>query len=458
MSFGTQGVLATARTALIDPTSDRVAPDAPAAKPAPSPAPLDTVARGNAATNSNAYHEAIAKFNGSEKSVADMSLADKVSTTVHAGIASAARDAAGALKTALSDPKTDAVLAGGAAAVVGAQFVPGLDVAVDAGLGTVAVATYAAAAPEHRDNIAHAFGKLKDYAAEVGSAKTQADLDKASQDFADFVKLGGSEAIAAAGTLTAGAAGAGKVAGAVEAAGGIDGIAAAGSKFAGDVVAKGDELAQRLVQGMGGGPDLAVAGGGRLEMRAMPQAIRPSGSAGTRTIGDATPAEGSAAGAKAATTLVEAKSPETLTELQPNAIYEFEGGFTYHTDAQGRVKQVEATLTPDVKPGVRSGTLQRSAGGVNRLSTDEGGHLVATRFNGPAHEVNHIAQDVKLNRGDFKKLENKWAKDLEAGKTVNVKIDLTYPKDSQRPSMLTVSHTVDGVDQKAIDFVNEAPK
>jgi hypothetical protein len=462
MSFGTQGVIAPAGTALL---RDRNPADAPAkagTPAAPAPAPVDTVARGKAATTDpNAYHQAIAKINGGSgaatharaASVADMSLTDKISTTVRAGIAGAAKDASGSLKTALSDPKTDAVLAGGAGAVVAAQFVPGLDVAVDATLGTVGVATYAAAAPEHRDNITHAFDKLKDYASEVGSAKTQADLDKASKDFADFIKLGGSEAIDAAGTLAGGVAGAGKVVDGLEAAGGIDAIGAGASKSAGDFLAKGDELTERLVQGLGGGPDLAIAGGGRLEMRTAPEAIRPSGSSGTRASGGPSP-EGSAGGAKA-TTILEGKNPDTLTGLHPNATYEFQGGFTYVTDAQGRVKQVEATLTPGAKPGVRSGTLQRKAGGVDRLSTDEGGHLIATRFNGPSHEVNHIAQDIQLNRGDFKKLENKWANDLEAGKTVNVKIELSYPKDSQRPSTLRVRHDVDGFEQRPLKFANE---
>jgi hypothetical protein len=57
-----------------------------------------------------------------------------------------------------------------------------------------------------------------------------------------------------------------------------------------------------------------------------------------------------------------------------------------------------------------------------------------------------------------KQLENKWAKDLDAGKTVNVKIDLTYPKGSQRPSTLIVKHTVDGVEQRSQEFANEAPR
>ncbi len=87
---------------------------------------------------------------------------------------------------------------------------------------------------------------------------------------------------------------------------------------------------------------------------------------------------------------------------------------------------IHATL--QAQHGQRSLPLQQAAGALQRLGTDEGGHLIAVRLNGPAHEVNHIAQDTKLNRGKWKQLENRWAKELDQGKTVDVKMMLSYPK------------------------------
>jgi len=134
-------------------------------------------------------------------------------------------------------------------------------------------------------------------------------------------------------------------------------------------------------------------------------------------------------------------------------VYEFSGAYRYVTDEQGRVSEIHATLRN--QPGESSQTLQSAAGGLSRLQTDEGGHLVAVRFNGPAHEVNHIAQDIKLNRGKWRTLENQWAKELDQGKQVDVKINLTYPKDSQRPSEIRVQSQVDGSKPVPSVFKNE---
>lgn len=475
MAFGIPGLTAPAQTAATNRIGE-LEPRNPKLGDTKSPvgAPPDLFTRGDATTDSNAYHVAIAKFSAGSStargaapahSVADMSLLEKVSTTARAGMGIAAKDVGGAVKTALSDPKTQAMVVGGTAIVAGAQFVPGLDVAVDGTLGVAGVATYLSVAPQHRDNMVEAVSKLKTYTSEVGGAKTQADLDKASHDFADFVKLGGEESLDALGTIAGGAAATVKVAGGVTKLGRLDGVRAAATNASDAVtaaghaaVAAGDTVAQHLVSGIGGSRELAAAGPTVTEMRALPDAIRPSGSAGVRNKNGAGPAR-AASDLTAARDgeVLEGTNPNTLTGLHPNAAYEFKGGFTYHTDEQGRVRQVEATLGPDVQGGDRSKTLQKTAGGIDRLTTDEGGHLIATRFNGPAHEANHVAQDIKLNRGQFKTLENRWAKELDAGRTINVKIDLTYPAGSQRPSSLLVSTTADGIKQQPRLFVNEAP-
>lgn len=118
-------------------------------------------------------------------------------------------------------------------------------------------------------------------------------------------------------------------------------------------------------------------------------------------------------------------------------------GYTYQLDATDRTREVTGTLTlnPDQ---ARSKAAQASAGGSDRLSTDDGGHYVARRFNGPTDAFNHFAQDASFNRGDYKALENQWAKDIRAGERVNVKIVPEYSGPSKRPSAIYVAYTVNG--------------
>lgn len=92
----------------------------------------------------------------------------------------------------------------------------------------------------------------------------------------------------------------------------------------------------------------------------------------------------------------------------------------------------------------RSKTAQAGAGGSDRLPTDDGGHYVARRFNGPTDAFNHFAQDASFNRGNYKALENQWAKDIRAGDRVYVKIVPEYGGGSKRPSAIIVSYSVNG--------------
>jgi hypothetical protein len=118
-------------------------------------------------------------------------------------------------------------------------------------------------------------------------------------------------------------------------------------------------------------------------------------------------------------------------------------GYTYQLDAADRTRQVTGTLTlnPDQ---ARSRTAQAQAGGADRLPTDQGGHYIARRFNGPTDAFNHFAQDADFNRGDYLTLERGWAKDMRAGKKVYVKIKPEYSGGSQRPDNIVVRYTVDG--------------
>ncbi|MGI4939935.1 MAG: DNA/RNA non-specific endonuclease [Janthinobacterium lividum] len=118
-------------------------------------------------------------------------------------------------------------------------------------------------------------------------------------------------------------------------------------------------------------------------------------------------------------------------------------GYTYQIDGEGRTTQVSGTLTlnPD-QP--RSRSAQAAAGGTDRLPTDDGGHYVAARFDGPTDSFNHFAQDANFNRGGYRMLESQWAKDVKHGNPVWVQIVPGYVGSSQRPSTINVVYSVNG--------------
>lgn len=147
-----------------------------------------------------------------------------------------------------------------------------------------------------------------------------------------------------------------------------------------------------------------------------------------------------------------------------------EGDYTYATDKQGRIKRCygELELHPDNE---RNNYAQLKAGGEDRRNgeingKDDGGHLIGRRFGGSSEIDNIIAQDSKLNRGEYKKMEDHWEDYLserdENGEQkyhVNVDIrckygdvnDKTGKRDSQRPSEIYVYSKVTDNDGNVIE-------
>ena len=84
-------------------------------------------------------------------------------------------------------------------------------------------------------------------------------------------------------------------------------------------------------------------------------------------------------------------------------------GYGYRTDEQGRVVQAygELRLTDDPQ---RDGKAQREAGGNPPQPGDDGGHYIGTRFDGSPGAENLFAQNQVVNRSDYKRLENSWAR------------------------------------------------
>lgn len=138
--------------------------------------------------------------------------------------------------------------------------------------------------------------------------------------------------------------------------------------------------------------------------------------------------------------------------LKPNADYHV-NGYKFSTDAKGRVVSVEGQLT--LAKAERNGYQQAVAGRADRLPDDQGGHLIASIFNGPGEAVNLKAMNGSFNMTEFRNLERTLEDALKAGKTVDVKIDVIHSGDSLRPDKFEVSYVIDGRPKQAI-FENKA--
>ena len=130
--------------------------------------------------------------------------------------------------------------------------------------------------------------------------------------------------------------------------------------------------------------------------------------------------------------------------LNPNTRHEVNNGIhkhIYHTDGQGRVDKVEGQLSLGKMPRNRS--QQVSVGKSVNATGDEGGHLIASILGGAGDRINMVPQAQRLNRSDWKKMENELARELKAGKSVSVKIDIDYPLgNSVRPNRFLVTATL----------------
>jgi hypothetical protein len=129
-------------------------------------------------------------------------------------------------------------------------------------------------------------------------------------------------------------------------------------------------------------------------------------------------------------------------------------GYTYTLDAEGRTTHIEGDLISNSAQG-RSRVAQLAAGGKDRLTTDEGGHFIGRRFDGPLENFNHFAQDANFNRGAYKAVENEWQRALDRGSSVKVDITASYRGDSLRPQSIDVTYTIDGVPHET-SFLNRS--
>jgi len=140
-----------------------------------------------------------------------------------------------------------------------------------------------------------------------------------------------------------------------------------------------------------------------------------------------------------------------LNKPEPNTIYKVDGNKTYQTDSLGRVERVESNLA--LTKNDRN-TYQQCVAGKCGIDGDEGGHLIASIFNGPGERLNLLPMNGNLNKGAWKTMENQWASALKDGKSVGVKIEPVYTGGSVRPEKFTVTYQIGSERPVRETFVN----
>ena len=132
----------------------------------------------------------------------------------------------------------------------------------------------------------------------------------------------------------------------------------------------------------------------------------------------------------------------TDSHLNPNDSYELNNSI-YTTDDKGRITNCESDpqRTPE---NPRDNDAQRDAGGEDRRTGDQGGHLVGRDLGGDSGEGNLVAMDSRINQSDYKRMENEIKEALDQGKSVHMKAELSYSDDSRRPDKIKVTLTIDG--------------
>ncbi|WP_281649117.1 DNA/RNA non-specific endonuclease [Parendozoicomonas sp. Alg238-R29] len=96
------------------------------------------------------------------------------------------------------------------------------------------------------------------------------------------------------------------------------------------------------------------------------------------------------------------------------------GPYLYETDKAGRVNRVSGEL--DLSTRDRNTYQQTKSGkedGIkDGLTDDDGGHLIASIFDGAGEQINYAPMNSNLNRGAWKKMENRWAEALSSVPTL----------------------------------------
>lgn len=103
------------------------------------------------------------------------------------------------------------------------------------------------------------------------------------------------------------------------------------------------------------------------------------------------------------------------------------------------MEKVEADLSGIVRDRNK---YQQCQTGKCGLDADEDGHLIASIMDGPGERINMVPMDGNLNKGNWKRMENIWAKAVDKGKAVKVQIEPIYSGANARPDRFTVVYRI----------------
>jgi hypothetical protein len=170
----------------------------------------------------------------------------------------------------------------------------------------------------------------------------------------------------------------------------------------------------------------------------------PTPGAGFRDVKGAPAEPGKPAGTTIELSTTEPDHRELLSRPPPRSTIKVDGRFVYETDSDGRVVRAKAVLDVLDLKHPRDTTSQRNLD--DKLPGDHAGHIFARIFRGPIGKMNLTPMaGSSVNLSAYKKAENAWRAALEAGSDVEVQIDLVYRTDKNRPDLIAVRYSIDGV-------------
>lgn len=120
--------------------------------------------------------------------------------------------------------------------------------------------------------------------------------------------------------------------------------------------------------------------------------------------------------------------------------------YEYKTDSMGKIVSAEGQVhLKDHKGRLEIKDSKEVIGRGDERETDDRGHLVGDQLGGSNGMENIVAQDAKINQGDYKKLEDKLASEVKNGKDVYIKVEPIYgDKNSYRPTAIKYTSIVNG--------------
>lgn len=132
--------------------------------------------------------------------------------------------------------------------------------------------------------------------------------------------------------------------------------------------------------------------------------------------------------------------------FEPETNYELNGN-QYSTDSFGNIVicKDKPHRTPENQRDILA---QLEAGGEDRHSQDQGGHIVGRDLGGDSGIGNLIAMDSRINQSDYKRMENDVKKFTDLGQNISRTTEISYPEGSKRPDIITT--TIDIEDRKFV--------